>query len=406
MKQNNWQEVVFKEICENVSSRVSDPQESGYEKYVGLEHLDTLEPTIMRYGSTKDVKSSMTLFKKNQILFGRRNWYLRRVAVSNFDGVCSADIYVLQPHGKKILSDFLPIFMHSDQFFEETMKYAAGSMSKRVKWSNLSKIKFIIPSIDEQKRIVNIILSVDDTIAKTQNLLEKTKNYYHSKRESLLTKGIDHKKFKKVEWYFGKEIEIPQEWKLVNVEYVVDKLLSGGTPSTSISEYWEGNIPWIKSATLTDHYTTQGERFISELGLKNSSSSIIPKDNLLVASRVSVRNISINKTDMAINQDITGMIVNRSVCLTEFLYWYLLQTINVLVSFSRGTTIQGFTRKDISSHKVLLPPLKEQEKIAAKLMKIHELITSQENHLKNLYSLRRSMINEKFAVEENRDDAN
>ena len=186
-----------------------------------------------------------------------------------------------------------------------------------------------------------------------------------------------------MKWRLGKEIEIPEKWKSVKIEWIADKLLSGGTPSTSISEYWDGNIAWTKGATLSTHYLIQGERFISKTGLKNSSSSIIPKNNLLVASRVSIGNLSINKINVAINQDITAIILNTSLCFTEFLYWNLLSNIGILVSFSQGTTIQGFTRKDLSNHIILLPSLKEQQKIASILSGIDAYIQKNQQYKEN-----------------------
>ena len=198
--------------------------------------------------------------------------------------------------------------------------------------------------------------------------------------------------YKKVKWLFGKEIEIPEAWKSVKIEWIADKLLSGGTPSTFISEYWNGNVAWTKGATLTVHYLIQGERFISKAGLKNSSSSIIPKNNLLVVSRVSIGNLSINKINVAINQDITAIILNTSLCFTEFLYWSLLSSIDILVSFSQGTTIQGFTRKDLSNHIILLPSLREQQKIASILSGVDALIGSTQRIIEKTERLKKGLM--------------
>ena len=200
------------------------------------------------------------------------------------------------------------------------------------------------------------------------------------------------KGYKKVKWLFGQEIKIPEEWKLVNVEYVADKLVSGGTPSTFVSEYWEGDIAWTKGATLITQYTTKGERLISKAGLKNSSTLIIPKNNLLIVSRVSIGNLSINKIDIAINQDITAIILNKSLCSTKFLYWNLLNSISILVLFSQGTTIQGFTRKDLSNHKVLLPSFPEQQKIASILSNIDVQIQAQIQYKEKLEKLKKSLM--------------
>ena len=191
---------------------------------------------------------------------------------------------------------------------------------------------------------------------------------------------------------FGKEIEIPEEWKYVNIKYIANKLLSGGTPSTLIADYWQGGIPWTKGAVLITNNTIEGETFISELGLKNSSTSIIPKNNLLIVSRVSIGNVSINKIDIAISQDITAVILDKTKCITEFIYWNILETISILISFSQGTTIQGITRKDLSSHKVLLPPLPEQQKIASILSGVDALIESTQKTIESTEKLKKGLM--------------
>jgi len=171
----------------------------------------------------------------------------------------------------------------------------------------------------------------------------------------------------------GKE-EIPKNWKIMSIEQISSNVVGGGTPSTTTSEYWDGNISWTKSSVLTKHYLDHGERFITKKGLENCSSEIIPKNNLLIASRVSMGNMSINLIDIAINQDITGIIVNKSIVSAEFLYWMLLSHLKKLTNSSQGSTIKGFTRKEILKFKIPIPPLPEQEKIASILKNIDLLI--------------------------------
>ena len=272
LKQDLFHDVIFGKICRNVSTRINDPNNSDYKIYVGLEHLDTLEPKILRFGSTQNVKSSMTLFSKKQILFGRRNWYLRRVAVADFDGICSADIYVLEAKGSQILPNFLSIFMHSNQFFDETMKYSSGSMSTRVKWSDLEKIKFIIPFIPKQKKIIKIISVIDESITKTRNLLDKLKTYKESKANDLLTRGIGHTKFKKVQWLFGKEIEIPEKWEMRQI-----KDLAHINPEQLKNNYGLSEIEYVDISSITNFQITKLEKF--ELKERPSRAQRILKQN-------------------------------------------------------------------------------------------------------------------------------
>ena len=84
-----------------------------------------------------------------------------------------------------------------------------------------------------------------------------------------------------------------------------------------------------------------------------------------VSSRVSVGNLSINAIDVTISQDITGIIIDKSQASSEYFYWYLKNKLKILISLSQGTTIQGFTRKELSKFSIILPPLLEQQKIAS-----------------------------------------
>src|SRR5690348_1846318 len=92
-----WYSVRLDEICKNISKRIDNPKESKTNYYVGLEHLDPENPSITRSGTPEDVKRTKLLFKGGHILFGKRNWYLRRLAVADRDGICSAHMLVLEP---------------------------------------------------------------------------------------------------------------------------------------------------------------------------------------------------------------------------------------------------------------------------------------------------------------------
>ena len=102
--------VLLKDCCEEISQRIDNPAESGFERFVGLEHLETGETSIRNWGSTEDVTSSMKLFKTGDVIVARRNVYLRRAARAHFDGVCSGDGIVLRGKSGICLPDLLPFF--------------------------------------------------------------------------------------------------------------------------------------------------------------------------------------------------------------------------------------------------------------------------------------------------------
>ena len=140
--------------------------------------------------------------------------YLRRLAVAQREGICSAHMLVLEPIEDKSTKEFLPLLMFSDDFYEKALMVSAGSMSPTIKWKDLAPLEFLIPSIEQQEEILSLTHKIDDTISNAKNLLEKTKNYMVSRRESLLTQGIGHTKFKKVPWLFEKKIKIPEAWEI------------------------------------------------------------------------------------------------------------------------------------------------------------------------------------------------
>ncbi len=404
LKQNSWQEVVFEDICENVSLRVTDPKNSGYKKYVGLEHLDTLESKIMRYGSTQDVTSTMTLFKRGNILFGKRNWYLRRVAVSDFDGVCSADIYVLDAKEGKIMRDFLPIFMHSDQFFEKTLKYSTGSMSTRVKWSNLSKIKFVIPLIPEQEKIVNLISNIDHSLSTTLDLFEKLNNYKRFKTNELLTKGIDHKKFKKL-FIIPKFIDfiIPDQWKVKKL-YEISIEIKDGPMGFGLhtSDYKKEGIPILRIQNLKDSVVTKDDlKYISE-----------KKHNELKKSKVNPLDIIISKTGIlgmigVVPEDYGPANLNQALAritlkdkdMIPYVVAFLSSKIpqQILNIVGSGRTVQpGLKLSDLKNLDIPIPPLEEQQKIISMLSIMNNQTKQLEKHLFNLKSMKKSILNEKL----------
>jgi type I restriction enzyme, S subunit len=185
---------------------------------------------------------------------------------------------------------------------------------------------------------------------------------------------------------------IPEDWNIENINCLSKKLLSGGTPLTTNSEFWNGDIPWTRGAVLTQHYIEHGEKFISKKGLRHSSS--VPKYNILIASRVSIGNISINKIDIAINQDVTGIIVNKEKILVEYLYWNLVYFIKKFITFAQGTSIQGFKRKELKEFRITFPSLPEQEKISNTLSDINKLIQKLDYLIEKKKNLKQGTVQE------------
>lgn len=160
---NTWR---FEEMAAIVNDRIDDPSEAGVQRYVGLEHLDPGSLTIRRWGSPDDVEATKLRFRAGDIIFGRRRAYQRKLAVADFDGICSAHAMVLRARPGVVLAEFLPFLMQSDVFMERAVEISVGSLSPTINWKTLAKERFALPPLEEQRQIAEAL--VQGELAKEQ----------------------------------------------------------------------------------------------------------------------------------------------------------------------------------------------------------------------------------------------
>jgi type I restriction enzyme S subunit len=160
----SWAKVAFGDVVQLARERSSDPEADGHERFIGLEHIDPGDLRVRRWGNIADGVTFTNVFKPGQVLFGKRRAYQRKVAVADFGGVCSSDIYVLEPKGEGLLPELLPFICQTDAFFEHAVGTSAGSLSPRTNWDSLASFEFALPPIEEQRRVVKAMREVDRLI--------------------------------------------------------------------------------------------------------------------------------------------------------------------------------------------------------------------------------------------------
>ncbi|MBN1321640.1 MAG: restriction endonuclease subunit S [Thermoleophilia bacterium] len=160
-----WTRVAFGDVVRLSRERSSSPVEDGFEHYVGLEHLDPGDLKVRRWGSSADGTTFTNVFRSGQVLFGKRRAYQHKLAVADFCGVCSGDIYVIEPKDERLLPELLPFICQTDRFFDHAVGTSAGSLSPRTNWQSLAKYKFELPPLEEQRRIA-------DALARTRELTD------------------------------------------------------------------------------------------------------------------------------------------------------------------------------------------------------------------------------------------
>ncbi|WP_165786909.1 restriction endonuclease subunit S [Aliarcobacter cryaerophilus] len=275
---------------------------------------------------------------------------------------------------------FLYKVMTSDFIQQYIQNIAFGSAQPQLTVKEIKKFQIPLPPLEEQKKIADILTTVDKKIAFVEENINATEELKKGLMQKLLTEGIGHTEFKDSE--LGR---IPESWEVIKLEEVCTKIIGGGTPSKEVEQYWKnGNIFWatVKDMTANKKYLASTSDKITIEGLKNSSTNLIPKMNLITSTRMGLGRFFINTVDMAINQDLKALIIKGSTNL-DYTYWVLSSNSKNLEDMGTGTTVKGIKLQDLRNLKIPLPPLEEQKQIA-------EILSTVDNKLENLKEKKQS----------------
>ena len=164
----------------------------------------------------------------------------------------------------------------------------------------------------------------------------------------------------------SKGTELPIGWMRTTVQEVYE-VVGGGTPSTTKSAFWSGNIPWITSADINGLKKISARKLITQEAIDNSATSLVPKNSIVVVTRVGLGKVGLADKPLCFSQDCQGLIGDNNLILPNYALYYLSQVVQTFKHSSRGTTIPGVTKKQLKELEFLLPPSNEQCRIVAKI---------------------------------------
>lgn len=147
----------------------------------------------------------------------------------------------------------------------------------------------------------------------------------------------------------------------------IAEVINGSTPSTQNPEYYDGDIIWITPKDLSDQnskYIYSGERSITQEGYNSCSTKMIPENNILMSSRAPIGLLAINKVECCTNQGFKSLIVDKTKCNVEYLYYYLKYHIKEIESLGSGTTFKEVSKDSMEKYEIMLPSIKVQETIS------------------------------------------
>lgn len=161
LDKSDWKRVTFGEVVRNVNETVKDPSSLGIDRIIAMEHLDPGELKVARWGDLSDGTTFTRRVKPGQTLFGKRRAYQRKAAFADFDAICSGDILVFEADAAQLLPEILPFLVQSNGFYDHALGTSAGSLSPRTNWRDLSNYEFDLPPLHEQKRLADLLWSVE-----------------------------------------------------------------------------------------------------------------------------------------------------------------------------------------------------------------------------------------------------
>ena len=333
----------FGDLVYNITEKRS-PVAGDEDFYIGLEHLDSGSLKVSRWGSKVALKGDKLIMRKGDILFGRRNTYLRRVAISPHDGLFSAHGMIFRAKTERISSDYLPFFLASDYFMSEAIRISVGSLSPTVNWKELKELDFCIPNIEEQNEIVKPLIEANNLKEKYEELLVQTDELVKSQFIEM----------------FGDPITNNYNWEVAPLKEVAPETVAN-VPKQE--EYWWLNLDMIESYSgcLIERVVTKSE----DIG--NSTAAFDDSMVLYSKLRPYLNKVFVPKEHGFATTELVRLTPDPR-RLNKYFLFNLLRGDEFVVyanSISSGAQMPRMPMKELREFSCILPPMELQNEFVA-----------------------------------------
>ena len=238
---------------------------------VGLEHLIPEEITLTAWNEGSENTFSK-MFRKGNVLFGRRRAYLKKAAVAPFDGICSGDITVIEAKPDRILPELLPFIIQNDDLFEFAVGKSAGSLSPRVKWEHLKNYEFELPDMEKQKELAELLWAMDNTKKSYQKLIVATDELVKSQFIEM----------------FGDPVKNPFGWPTLTLDQATKEIVSGQCLNGDAGKLQPGQKAVLKVSAVT-YGSFDANEYKVLRDTKQITKGVYPQKGDLLFSRANTR---------------------------------------------------------------------------------------------------------------------
>lgn len=375
---DGWKKVKFGDVVNKVNDKVPNREEWTFDKFIGGQHFDEGEIRITRSapiaGNEEVIGSAFHMrFKPGQVLYVTRNPRLRKGGMVDFEGVCSNVSFVMEANEKQLLQSLLPFIIQTEDFVKHTCNNAHGSTNPFLNWKDIANYEFLLPPIEEQKKINEALWNIENNIRDIEKILSKV--YLFQRRIS--SKLLNDQKSKAIK--FSDIVEI----------------IGGGTPKTSIPQYWNGTIPWLSVEDMDkeNRWVYDTKRHITEEGLEKSSTKLLKKGELVISARGTVGVLVQLGKDMTFNQSNYGLRA-KEITSNDYVYYLLKNKLFDLLNKTYGGVFSTITTKTFDQITVCVPSKQKQEEIIKKLNSIESFVLGINQYNASLKNLRNKLSNE------------
>lgn len=254
---------------------------------------------------------------------------------------------VLRPKEEVIDKDFFPLFISSDYFLDAAIKISVGSLSPTINWRDLKGLEFELPSLEEQKRLAEVLWSINNTLDAYKKLLETTDQLVKSQ----FIEMFDHDK----------------DGDYIPLEECCLSVAGGNTPSMKHEEYYGGDVPFIKSGDVKDKYVSSGALWLTQEALENTTAKLVPAGTVIVVIRSGILKhdlpVAIAANPVVINQDLKAF-QPKPQFMSQYIAWAIRTKEDKLLSKTRAMTVDNIESQELFGLPVMVAPIEMQRRFS------------------------------------------
>ena len=320
---------------------------------VGLEHLIPEDVVLSLWDRDKE-NTFTKMFRKGDMLFGRRRAYLKKAAQAPFDGICSGDITVIRAKEDRLIPELLPFIIQNDVLFDFAVGKSAGSLSPRVKWENLKNYKFELPPLPEQKKLAEALWAINDTLQAYQKLLIETDELVKSQFIEM----------------FGDQKTNPYGFEEMTLDKACTFFSGTGFPNDYQGNS-SGDYPFYKVGDISRNvqegnvFLVSCDNYISNEIAAKLKGTILPERTVVFAKigeALRLNRRAITAVSCLIDNNAMGIKPNEEYLNLEYFFQYMLAL--DMGEYSAATAMPSVRKSTLQTVKIIVPPRELQERFS------------------------------------------